>query len=79
MAQGVDASKPPEHEFELVRNTSVPPDAPKGDIESARLREGHEPSAVLPNSPWQASQRKKAGLLGQSTASNSAILYAMHV
>lgn len=79
MAQGVGASKPPDHEFELVRNTSVPADAPKGDIESARLREGHEPSAVLPNNPWQASQRKATGLLGQLRASTTGPLHSISV
>ena len=58
MVGGMDSTKRSDPEFELVRNTSVPADASKGDIETARLRDGQELSAAIASSPWQASQRK---------------------
>jgi len=74
-AQGMDANKHLEHEFELVRNTSVPVNAPKGDIENAPLTEGHETSAAIQNSPWQASQRKALAFQYSPKSASSA---AMH-
>ena len=63
----MDAAKHPELEFELVRNSSVQPDAVdiKNDIENARLTEGLESSAAISKAPWQASQSKLVHVLCQ--------------